>query len=284
MQEYQQNYSIIDLQSSGGKEHGVALEIVSLRPQEFQVLRNRNFYRYGYTTRSPNALSGKIGFNMLQFRIDVDNFKLRKKQAKILRRFDSFLKGDQKSNTKDKKDNKKNENQMKELIIEHKEEVATVQLNLEKALQMIKEGEHGVDLCPYGVKPGQIFIGVKSIFMDNSHVGVYENLLLEKFIVCSGLDDQLENYKFVNESQSAQDNSKNKKSKPGFVSKICKVETNKYFVFFENRQFRIEINQLYNQSNIQENVDNLNKDNLSKEKQKELREKLRKYFGVTDPK
>ena len=178
------------MRRSYGDEEQVSLEIVSMRPQEFQRLRNRNFYRYGFTTNSPNAASGYMGYNMLQFRIDVDRFKLRKKQSKILRQFDRFLEGRNPINSKAPQTKKQHESSLKGLdqsdIEAQSKKLRVLQLKtaLEKALQSIKDdAEQPVELAPYGVKICGEASGIKCIFMDKGHSGLYEDKLLNRFLL-----------------------------------------------------------------------------------------------------
>lgn len=83
--------SIIDLQSTNASKYSTNIQIIQLEPEIFQILRNRNFYRFGFTTRSPNAVHGGGYGSQLQFRVDVESLKLKRKQRKILRKFHAFL-------------------------------------------------------------------------------------------------------------------------------------------------------------------------------------------------
>ena len=54
---------------------------------------------------------------------------------------------------------------------------------LEKALESIKHDEENpADLAPYGVKTCAEMSGIKCIFMDKNHAGVFEEKLLNRFL------------------------------------------------------------------------------------------------------
>lgn len=301
MQHLERKYSIINLQGSRGMEEGISLEIDSLRPQEFQQLRNRNFYRYGYTTRNPNAASGRMGFNMLQFRIDVDGFKLRKKQAKILRRFDRFLNGvERKSNPKKSKNKSK---QTKNLAMQftkqqhkllkdkqnqsiqgqikaHETEILKLKSIMESILskKLTKSSDskeiNGVELCPYGVKQSGTSVGIRCVFSKKEYSGVWEDVLLEEFLKAIDLGN-FEEIGFRKE----------KKSK----TKVFEHANCRYKVTFQARKFRIDLAEQYlvqkfekPQATISENTF-VSKNKGNKEKIQPVHPEIREYFGATNP-
>jgi hypothetical protein len=155
-------------------------------------------------------------------------------------------------------------------------------------------------LCPYGVKEGKMFVGVKSIFMKNDHVGVWEDKLLTEFARAAGFGSNFGNFKFTAEVQETK-SKKNKKSKQK-VTKVCDLDNSRYFITFENRNFKIELKPQYldqepvvyssdGQENIQENSTNdLPKtkagqfgENDQVSKTDKIVQEIREYFGESDP-
>ena len=83
--------TIMNLTESESSEYRVGAVIERMNPQDFQLLRNRNFYRFGTYLSCPNSLKSGTRSTKLQFRIRVDGVKLKKKQKKILRKWQRFL-------------------------------------------------------------------------------------------------------------------------------------------------------------------------------------------------
>lgn len=92
------------------------MSIQELTVYDFQILRNRNFYRFGDHTTSSNPT---CGYPKFQTRIDANAFKIRKSQKKTMKRFERYLEGKvpQASKSSDKSEKGENNSIDPEILI-----------------------------------------------------------------------------------------------------------------------------------------------------------------------
>jgi hypothetical protein len=121
----------------------------------------------------------------------------------------------------------------KRMVAKHKGEMLTLKTHLENALVDIKSAPNGVELVPYGVKLAQKYVGLKCVFMNSEHVGVWEDKLLELFLIKAGFGASINALKFVPAGS--------KTGKKGKTSKVLIDKGLRYKIVFENRQFKVEL-------------------------------------------
>ena len=111
---------------------------------------------------------------------------------------------------------------------------------LEKSLDSIKSNQDSpVDVAPFGVKICGPMSGIKCIFMDQAHIGVYEDVLLERFVEfldTSKVEDGLQLEKKAAFTLIASEGTKkSRNARKFFDSGLLRLR-----VTFENRIFKVE--------------------------------------------